>query len=834
MNSSSRIRFSRWRPEARAIGSPRLFAFFLAVLCVSVLVGTRVCPGQESGSSNREIDFNRDIRPLLSDNCFACHGPDENSREADLRLDDEASAKADRDGAPIIVPGKPDRSLLIERIFSEDPDEVMPPADHDKKLTDRQKKLLRDWVQQGAAWSKHWAYVPPKKHPVPKVDSDWPRSWIDNFILERVSRKGLQPVGDADRITLLRRVYFDLIGLPPSPQDVDAFLRDRSDDAFAKVVKKLLDSDHFGERMAIYWLDLVRYADTVGYHGDQDQSISPYRDWVIEAFNANMPFDQFTREQLAGDLLADKSVEHLIASGYNRLLQTTHEGGLQPAEYRAIYAADRVRNVSAVWMGATMGCAQCHDHKYDPYTMRDFYSMAAFFADVDDEDHFKSGTNSLPTRRNPEIRVFTKKQQAELEKLKRFRLALAQQLPENSANSQAQSEARATIQQRLAEIDRKIQKIEKQGRLTMITKALEKPRVVRILPRGNYLDQSGPVVQPAYPQFLVAAEPGTAGANGSARRLNRLDLANWLVDPDNGTGLLTARVFVNRVWYLLFGRGLAPDLGDFGGQGLPPNHPELLDNLAIQFVESGWDIKELMETLVLTRTYQLSSNPTREMRTIDPENDFFARQTRTRLPAEMIRDNALAVSGLLVTRIGGDSIRPYQPAGYYRHLNFPQRTYHHHTDQRQYQRGVYIHWQRQFLHPMLKAFDAPSREECTAQRPRSNTPTAALVLLNDPTFVESARVFAERIMLREKDPARQIELAFQIAMSRKPDDYEKESLLELYTSSLETFRRNPESAKKLLSVGLKPYEGNVELLPIAALTQVMRALFNLDEFVSRP
>lgn len=774
-----------------------------------------------NGFAQNKIDFNRDIRPILSDNCFSCHGPDENSREADLRLDEEPNAKMDRGGYKVIHPGESAKSELISRVFSDDPDELMPPPEFDKKLTKTQKEVLKKWIDQGANWSMHWAYLPPKDHPTPELDSAWARSWIDRFIQQKLRQQNLKPASDADKIMLLRRVYFDLIGLPPTQDAVESFLKDDSKDAFARVVEQLLASEHFGERMAVYWLDLVRYADTVGYHGDQDHNISPYRDWVIRAFNSNMPFDQFTREQLAGDLLKNPTQSQLVASGYNRLLQTTHEGGLQPKEYRAMYAADRVRNVSAVWMGGTLGCAQCHDHKYDPYTAKDFYSMAAFFADIDDEEHFRTGTNSLPTRRNPEIRVLTTAQREELKKLQSFSAELEKQ-------KKLIPDAQQEIDQKRKLVKAKIAELEKQGRLTMITKALKTPRVTRILPRGNFLDETGPVVQPAYPEFLVSLGRANAGDTP-----NRLDLANWLVDSKRPSGLLTARVFVNRMWYLLFGKGLAPNLDDFGGQGVPPNHPELLDRLAIQFVESGWNIKELLKEMLLTRTYRLSSNPTKQQREQDPENDYFAYQSRSRLPAEMIRDNALAVSGLLVKKIGGSSVKPYQPPGYYRNLNFPPRKYSHHADERQYQRGVYVHWQRQFLHPMMRAFDAPRREECTAQRSASNTPNAALVLLNDPTFVESARVFAERVVSKKTPIKDRILLAFQIALSREPDDYELKLLSGLYEANLEVYKADPEAAKRLLTVGMKRYDGSLDVAQLAAFTQVTRAIFNVDEFVSR-
>ncbi|NNM30049.1 MAG: DUF1549 domain-containing protein, partial [Akkermansiaceae bacterium] len=670
-----------------------------------------------------EVDFNRDIRPILSDKCFACHGPDERTREAELRLDTYEGATEGGEFAIPIVPGKPDESEVMARIHATDPDDLMPPPESHKKLTAREKDLLKRWIAEGAAYDPPWAYVPPARHPVPEVTvKDWPVNWIDRFLLANLEREKLSPSPDADAVTLVRRLHFDLLGLPPTPRETDAFVQAAENNPQAAVdreVARLLASPHFGERMAIYWLDLVRYADTVGYHGDQDHNISPYRDYVIDAFNANLPFDQFSREQLAGDLLPGSTVGQKVASGYNRLLQTTHEGGAQPKEYLAIYQADRVRNVSAVWMGATVGCAQCHDHKYDPYTAKDFYSLAAFFADIDEDQHFKVGSNTLPTKRPPEMLLLAPEDEAELAALKE-ELAAAGDKDEKKR------------------LQAKVAAVEKRGRRTMITVA-KPPREVRVLPRGNWLDDTGAIVQPAYPHFLAGDDPGS-GEPGEGSRLTRLDLANWLTDPVDGTGGLTARVFANRLWALFFGTGIARDLGDFGGQGEAPVHPGLLDNLAVEFHESGWDVKHLVKLMVTSRAYRQSSLAPPEMRERDPHNQLVARQSRFRLPAEMMRDNALAIAGLLVNEHGGKSVKPYQPAGYYRHLNFPPRKYAADTGAGQWRRGVYVHWQRQFLHPMLRAFDAPTREECTAERPRSNTPVAAMVLLNDPTFLEAARV----------------------------------------------------------------------------------------------
>jgi len=803
---------------------PNFYRFLHATIVVSLAMAASHNP---SNASDELVDFNRDIRPLLSDNCFHCHGPDANTREADLRLDVETDAKADLGGYFAIKDGDTEKSELIERLFTDDEDLLMPPPESEKRLSPEQKELFKRWIAQGAKWSKHWAYVAPTKHPVPNVDQKWSQHWIDQFVLKKLKEKQISPNGKAEKVTLLRRVYFDLTGLPPTAEDVDAFLVDKSENAFETVVAKLLKSEHFGERMAVYWLDLVRYADTVGYHGDQDHNISPYRDWVISAFNSNMPFDQFTREQLAGDLLENPTESQLVATGYNRLLQTTHEGGLQVAEYRAVYAADRVRNLSAVWMGGTLGCAQCHDHKYDPYTAKDFYSMAAFFDDIDDEEHFRNGTNSLPTRRNPELIVLTQEQRAELEELNK-RLAAIQTKMAKLSNRPESKTALTELEKQKIEVENLIATLNKSGRPTMIVRTLAEPRKTKILPRGNFLDESGAVVSPAIPDFLKAI-----GRLNGESQATRLDLANWLTDTKSESGLLTARVFVNRMWYLLFGKGLTPNLDDFGGQGQPPIHPELLDNLAIEFVNSGWDVKKLIETIVLSRTYQSSSITIKELQEKDPENIYFARQSHVRLPAEFIRDNALAVSGLLIKKVGGGSVKPYQPPGYYRNLNFPMRKYSHHADQRQYQRGVYVHWQRQFLHPMLKAFDAPRREECTAERSKSNTPIAALVLLNDPTFVESAIAFAENVSAKQLAKKEAIVLAFEIAMSRSPDEFETKALTQLYDFNLEAFKKDEAAAEKSVTVGMRTASKEHNVVQLAALTQVVRAIFNLDEFVSR-
>ncbi|MFO0943759.1 MAG: DUF1553 domain-containing protein [Pirellulales bacterium] len=848
----------------------RVFAILILSHCASV--------GSAQQSIDRSISFQRIIRPLLSDRCFHCHGPDEKTRQADLRLDQWQSASS------VIDQAAPDQSVLLKRISSTDPSVVMPPPEINKPLTTAEKSKLKQWIAEGAIWQKHWAYEPPQRHQVPSdyLQNDWARNWIDWFVAKKLNENSLRPNPDVDRITLLRRVSFDLTGLPPRDELLKRWQSGSM--TMEQAVDELLNSPQFGERMAIYWLDLVRYADTVGYHGDQDHNISAYRDWIINAFNQGMPFNQMTIEQLAGDLLPSATDSQRIATGYNRLLQTTHEGGLQPKEYRAIYAADRVRNVSAVWLAGTMGCSQCHDHKFDPFTMKDFYAMSAFFADIDDESHFKTGSNDLPTRRDPELELPTAEQTAQVQQLEREikdlnkRIAAlekqnkASSKSDEKANNKSEKDAhksnqsgqpnevaQASIDQakaQLKEQQSQLAKLKKSIRRTMITVALKEPRPTRILPRGNWLDESGSLVEPAFPEFLAQRKGGnlTTASNAvedsstatHAERLTRLDLAKWFVDPQKGVGLMTARVMVNRLWYLMFGTGLSRGLDEFGNQGEAPTHPELLDQLAHHLIDSGWDIRATLKLIACSRTYQQSSRVDPVAFEKDPGNLWIARQNALRLPAEMIRDNALAVSGLLVEKVGGESVRPYQPAGYYKHLNFPERDYKADQNENQWRRGVYMHWQRQFLHPMLRAFDATSREECTAQRPRSNTPLSALTLLNDPSFVEAARALAEKMLEQEthgndtKDhDAERISSLYRLVLNRPATKVEAEVLLELVQMSRQQFRDHPENARQLMSVGLKTLRSRDfnssanEFEELATWTQISRAVLNLAETTTR-
>ncbi len=810
--------------------------------------------------SAESVEYSRDIKRLLSNSCFTCHGPDENVREADLRLDVRESVVDDM-GA--IVPGDADASEVIARLITDDSDMKMPPADSNRPVfTPEQIELVRRWINEGAKYQEHWAYAKLQRPAVPKVKrGKWVRNPIDAFIAQKHEAQGLAASPEAARRTLIRRLSFDLIGLPPSPAEVEAFVENRSPDAYEKVVSRLLASEHFGERMAAYWLDLVRYADSGGYHSDNPREVSMYRDYVIRAFNDNIPFDRFTIEQLAGDLLPDATWEQKVASGYNRLLQTTEEGGAQPKEYTAKYAADRVRNVGSVWLGSTFACAECHDHKYDPFTMKDFYSLAAFFADVQER----------PVGRQQQTSILTPAQEEKQQKLnaeavaakKAFDTAAAGlaeaqtrwentvkekdaeeaglpdniakivQLPVDKRNDKQKAELAKhyysiapeleEVRKQLAERQRELDEFNKAIPTTLVSIS-GSPRTMRILPRGNWLDDSGEVVEPAVPETLVSLAVGD-------RRANRLDLAKWLVQRDNP---LVARTIVNRLWKLCFGHGIARTLDDMGSQGEWPTHPELLDWLVAEYIESGWDTKHVIQLMVTSATYRQSSQASPEDRRRDPSNKWLARQSRFRLEAEMVRDGALAISGLLVRNVGGRSVKPYQPAGYWAHLNFPTRKWAKDQGENVYRRGLYTHWQRTFMHPSLLAFDAPSREECTAERPRSNTPQQALVLLNDPTYVEAARVLAERIIRHGgKADDERLAFAFRQVLSRTPTSKEQAVLIGLEKKHLEEYRGAREAADQLLSIGDRLKPNDVDSAELAAWTSVARVILNLPESIIR-
>jgi hypothetical protein len=841
-------------------------AFWMALLVFSRAVAAF---SPAAAAEAEAVSFNRDIRPILSDNCFYCHGPDASHRQADLRLDlrDEAVA------AKAIVPGKPAESSIISRINSTDPDELMPPPESHKKLDAKQKALLTRWIEQGTEYQKHWAYEPPVKAAVPAGAKA-----IDHLVRQRLAKLGLEPSPEADRRTLIRRLSFDLTGLPPTPAEVEAFVADPSPDAYDKLVERMLASPHYGERMAIGWLDVVRFADTIGYHSDTPRNVWPYREYVIKSFNDNKSFDRFTVEQLAGDLLPDANQETRIASAFNRILLTTEEGGAQPKDYEARMLTDRVRAVGAVWLGQTTGCSGCHDHKFDPITMRDFYSLGAFFADIEER--------SIGRREDGMVVA----QPEELKKLADLDAALAAAkkkldavtpqldtsqkqwehdvaayevtLPELKPDSQAADADKKLAQQAAGALKKEFAKrngVEREavkkyfrtkvspqlfraeqdafataekdrndfyGLLTKCLVSVKKavPSVVRILPRGNWMDESGEVMKPAFPGYLPA--PKIEG-----REPNRLDLAQWLVSRDHP---LTARVVMNRLWKQFFGTGLSRVLDDLGAQGEPPVNPELLDWLACEFMDSKWDMKHMVRTIVSSATYKQSSVASAEKIAADPGNRELTRQSAYRVDAELVRDAALATSGLLVRTIGGPSVKPYQPDGYWENLNFPPRIYPADVGEKQYRRGLYTWWQRSFLHPSMLAFDAPSREECCAERTRSNIPQQALALLNDPTYVEASRAFAARIMKEcAGSPEERIAWAWRQTLQRLPRVEEMETVMPLYRQQLAAYQSDPAAADALLKVGFAAAPADLDKPELAAWTHVARVLLNLHETITR-
>ncbi len=761
-----------------------------------------------SDANSETIEFNRDVRPILADACFACHGPDPGRRKADQRFDTEAGLVAARE-VKAIVPGSPDASEMIARITSSDSELRMPPPSFGKRLTPDQISIIRRWIEQGAKWQQHWAYLPPKKLSPPVVEGAI--GAIDRFVLDKILREGVTPTPPADRATLIRRLSLDLIGLPPAPNEVEAFLADKSPRAIERVVDRLLKSPHFGERMALYWLDLVRYADSVGYHKDSHRNVWLYRDYVINAFNDNIPFDRFVTEQLAGDLLPGTKYaqfEWKTASGFNRMNQTTSEGGAQAKEYLAKYAADRVRNTSAIFLGSTMGCTECHDHKYDPFTTKDFYSFAAFFSDIQERGVGFPKETPMPSREQ-----VAKLQQLEAE-IESLKSKLASKQEENNDDVKKQIDS---LVAELAKVSD-----QKTWAKTIISES-GKSRVSRILPRGNWLDDSGPVVEPAVPEFLGSLDVGD-------RRATRLDLAQWIASRDNP---LTARVFVNRLWKLFFGRGISRTLDDVGSQGQWPTHPRLLDWLAVEFIESGWDMKHMVKLLVMSDTYRRGSNADPSLRNRDPNNRLFARQSQFRLDAELVRDNALAISGLLSKKMFGRSVKPYQPANYWYRL-YKEAKYAQDHGEDLYRRGVYTYWRRSFWHPSLQAFDAPAREECVAERPRSNTPQQALVLLNDPTYVEAARALAEQMIQHGgKEIDGRIHWAYQRALARPAHDWEIKEYETLKAKFEARYSEDEASVMKLLSVGERPLPKDVSTNELAVWTNIARVVLNLHETITR-
>jgi Protein of unknown function (DUF1553)/Protein of unknown function (DUF1549)/Planctomycete cytochrome C len=770
---------------------------------MAVIVWGSTLSGTKAGESE-PVRFSREVLPILSENCFLCHGPDAKSRKAELRLDLKESALRATD--PIIVPGKSLDSELFQRITSRDKDERMPPPKSGKALTARQIDLLTKWINQGASWGKHWAFEPPRPPtPPPVKNRSWPRNPIDEFVLARLEAEGLSPSPRAEPTTLIRRLALDLTGLPPTPADVDAFLAAPMSSGDGALVDRLLASPHYGERMAMDWLDGARYADTNGFQNDFARTMWPWRDWVIAALNRNQPFDRFLIEQVAGDLLPCASLPQRIATGFNRNNRTVTEAGSIDEEYRVENAVDRVETTATVFLGLTMGCARCHDHKFDPISQAEFYQFYGFFNSVKEQGVYTETRGNVP----PLIALPTPKDQQHQRELDG---AIAE------AKVMELKDEVQTLEKRKAEYQKSIPSV-------MVMEDTDKPRPTFVLKRGRYeMPDTSRQLEPGVPASLP-------GLPASGPR-NRLGLARWLASADNP---LTARVTVNRIWQHHFGSGLVKTAENFGIQGEPPSHPELLDWLATELIRTDWDVQAIHRLIVTSATYQQSSKVTPALLARDPENRLLARGPRFRLPAEIVRDNALAIAGLLTIRIGGPSVKPYQPAGLWEELagGAGEAPYVQEKGPGLYARSLYVYRKRTVPHPVLATFDASTREICQVKRARTNTPLQALELLNDVTYVEAARQLAQ-LTLRNGGctPDERITFAFRRAMARRPSPRELDVLKRGLERYRQGFKTNPQSAVQIIRHGESSVDPKLDPSELAAYTAMATVILNLDETIT--
>ncbi len=820
-------------------------------------------------------NFDRDVRPILANNCFKCHGFDDAARKGGVRLDTFDGATHEiRPGVRAVLPGDTAASELVRRITNPDEDDRMPPVATGKHLGPAEIETLRQWIASGAAYVPHWSFAPPHRPELPRVSQpNWVRNPIDAFILARLDSEGLPPSPEADPYTLLRRVSLDLTGVPPSLEETTAFMNDTAPGAYERAVDRLLASPRYGERWARPWLDIARYADSKGYEADRKRTIWRYRDWVIDAFNRDLSFDEFTIEQMAGDLLPNPSEEQIVATAFHRNTMTNDEGGTDDEEFRTAAVIDRVNTTMEAWMGLTMGCAQCHTHKYDPFAQSEYYGIYAFFNQTEDEDR----PSEAPT-----LQVLSDEDRANLDRLHEgvraahkklgeatpgFAEALMfwqhSALPEYWADLAASGANPAAAARtlpvsivrlllkpadsrdardwkRLAAYHRYFDPVakpfvdplldaqgawteaaENAGRLPVLHElAADKRRETHLFERGSFLAPGDPV-EPGVPASL---NPWPEGAPK-----DRLGLAQWLLDPANP---LTDRVAVNRHWEQFFGIGLVETVEDFGTQGERPSHPELLDWLAVEFRESGRSFKELCRLIVTSATYRQDSRLTAPLLERDPYNRLLARGPRFRLEAEMIRDAALASSGLLSAKMHGPSVMPPQPDGLwqaaYNDLNYAVSS-----GEDRYRRGVYTFWRRTSPYPMLTTFDAPDRVACVARRIRTNTPLQSLVLLNDPVYVEAAQALARRMALDAAGSIEgRIDHGFRRVLTRPPSDREKQRLARLYVTELERYRADSTAAIALATDPLGPLEGS-DPVRLAAWTVVANVILNLDEAVTK-
>jgi hypothetical protein len=761
-----------------------------------------------------QADFNRDVRPILSKHCYRCHGQDDNSRQADLRLDVQDGALAELpSGTRALVPGKPADSGLFARVTAADESLRMPPPDAGRALTSDEVAALQRWIEQGGAFAEHWSLTPPRRPIVPVIQQpDWAMNEIDYFALARLQAAGLEPSPAATRHALIRRVSLDLRGLPPTLAEVDQFVGDCAPDAYERCVDRMLADPAYGERWARVWLDLARYADSRGLGSDPLRlNMWRYRDWLIGALNANMRYDQFTVEQLAGDLLPDATLEQHMATAFHRNTMTNTEGGTDDEEFRVAAVKDRVETTARVWMGLTLQCANCHDHKYDPMSQREYYQFYALFNQTADADR----PDETPVIEAPTDLVL------------RQRDRVNAQVADLNAHIARLTAATPQDEQAIAKLRDELARLEK-SRPEMPTLPImqelpgDKQRTTHVMLRGNFLTP-GDEVQPGFLERVVPADPSLPR--------NRLGLARWLTDPKHP---LVARVAVNRLWAQLFGTGIVETEEDFGTQGETPSHPELLDWLAIEFVDSGWDVKHMLRLMVCSATYRQSSRVTPELLEKDPRNRLFTRGPRFRLEAEMIRDQALALSGLLNGEMFGPSVYPYQPPGLWRAAFNGERTWPQSERGDRYRRGIYTFWRRTIPYPSLQTFDAPSREMCTARRVRTNTPLQAFVTLNDPVYVEAAQALARRIVSEGGAHAPdRMEFALRLCQGRPPAPEQIQSLLRLLAAEQAHYRVAVEEARQLATEPLGPAPAGTDITELAAWTVVSNVLLNLDGVLTK-
>jgi mono/diheme cytochrome c family protein len=823
----------------------------LSALCFSA-----VSP-LSAAEATPKIDYVRDVRPILAGKCFQCHGADDKVRKAGLRLDTrDGATKELKRGRLAVVPGNPAKSQMLLRVASDDDGEVMPPANLGKRLSKAEVAVLKRWIEQGAPYPQHWAYLKPVRPSVPDVpDKNWPVNPIDNFILARLEKEGLRPAPPADRYALERRLALDLTGLPPTIDEADRFANDKSPDAYDKLVDRLLASRAYGERWAQAWLDLARYADSQGYANDPDRTIWRYRDWVIQAFNDNMPFDRFTVEQLAGDLLPTPTTSQLIATGFHRNTLTNTEGGTSPEEFRSAAVVDRVNTTFQVWMGTTIACAQCHNHKYDPFSQKEFYQLYAILNNTEDnnsgndapviqsvipgeEKTFEELTARVaPVRKTLDAATSKldagmkdwEKTVAAVSLPKDIAAILAQPADKRDKNAQEKLKAhRRSLSEEWKKLDAEVKDLDaKLKQISTTTPILRemppsKPRETHIHIRGNYQDK-GDRVNPG----LLAAFP----AIDEKGPVNRLTLARWLVSENNP---LTARVAVNRLWEELFGIGLVETSEDFGTQGESPSHPELLDWLATEYVRLGWDTKKMLKLMVTSAAYRQTSRVAEELSKRDPYNRLLARGPRVRLSAEAVRDQALFAGGLLSLKMYGPPVQPPRPVFGLAAAFGGSTDWQTSNGEDKYRRALYIRWRRNMPYPSMTTFDAPERTFCNVRRLRTNTPLQALVTLNDPVQIEAAQALARRVVANGGDSTKsRAVFAFRLCLTRPPTERETQRLVDLFDKTYKQFQNAQPQAEALATKPLGPAPKGMNVVDLAAWTVVGNVLLNLDETLAK-